>query len=85
MAGCVGVECGAIVSGVLGRQKYQFDIWGSVVNVASRMTELASPNTVAMTQESWEKLAGNFHGRYCGQRQIKGVGTKKVVECYFKH
>lgn len=81
----VGVECGALVSGVLGRQKYQFDIWGSVVNVASRMTELASPNTVAITQESWDKLAGNFHGRFCGERQIKGVGTTRVMECYFKH
>jgi len=77
----VGVDCGPLVSGVLGRQKYQFDVWGSVVNVASRMTEFASPGAVAMTRETWNRLGGHFAGRCLGQVEVKGLGKREIVEC----
>ncbi len=77
----MGVDCGPLVSGVLGRQKYQFDVWGSVVNVASRMTEFASPGSVAMTRESWNRLGGQFAGRSLGQMDVKGLGFREIVAC----
>lgn len=77
----VGVDVGAIVSGVLGRQKYQFDVWGRVVNVASRMTECATPGTIAMTAEAWGLLGEGFLGRPSGLRNVKGLGLMDVVEC----
>lgn len=78
----VGVDYGPIVSGVLGRQKYQFDIWGSVVNVAARMTELASPGTVALARDAWIGLGSGFAGRLLGPRSVKGIGLIEVAECH---
>lgn len=78
----VGIDCGAIVSGVLGRQKYQFDVWGSVVNIASRLTELASPGTVALSGHAWAQLGGMFEGRALGRREIKGLGPMEIIECH---
>ena len=78
----VGVDYGPIVSGVLGRQKYQFDVWGCVVNVAARMTEIATPGTVALSREAWAKLGDGFAGRLLGRRDIKGIGPMEVAECY---
>lgn len=78
----VGVDCGSIVSGVLGRQKYQFDVWGRTVNVAARMTELASPGTVAVTQATWSQLDGAFLARPLGRQEIKGLGMLEALECY---
>lgn len=78
----IGVDCGHVIGGVLGRKKYQFDVWGTAVNIASRMTELAAPATVAMTHEAWRLIENEFNGRALGQREIKGVGLVEVVECY---
>ncbi|MPZ43667.1 MAG: response regulator [Betaproteobacteria bacterium] len=77
----VGIDYGPIVSGVLGRQKYQFDVWGSVVNIAARMTELASPGTVALSRDTWTALGGDFAGRLLGPRDVKGIGPIEVAEC----
>jgi class 3 adenylate cyclase len=78
----VGVDCGPIVSGVLGRQKYQFDVWGGVVNIAARMTELASPGSVALSRQAWNALGEGFCGRLLGARNVKGIGAMEVAECH---
>jgi class 3 adenylate cyclase len=78
----VGVDCGPIVSGVLGRQKYQFDVWGGVVNIAARMTELASPGSVALARAAWIALRDDFSGRLLGPRTVKGIGPMEIAECY---
>ena len=45
-----GVHRGPVMAGIVGRERYQFDIWGDTVNVASRLTSAASPQSVAVTE-----------------------------------
>ena len=33
----VGVHSGPVVAGIVGEEKYQFDVWGDTVNMAARM------------------------------------------------
>jgi class 3 adenylate cyclase len=77
----VGIDCGALVSGVLGRQKYQFDVWGSVVNMASRVSECASPGAVALRRTVCGEVFSEFLLRPLGPRQLKGIGEVDLVEC----
>ena len=35
----VGVHAGPVVAGIVGQERYQFDIWGDTVNVAARMAD----------------------------------------------
>jgi len=75
-----GVGFGALVSGVLGRQKFQFDVWGGVVNLASRVVECASPGTVAVPSTVCESLLTGLEWRALGTRQLKGIGDIELIE-----
>lgn len=77
-----GVSFGSVVAGIVGREKYQFDVWGDTVNVASRMTGIGEPGTVAMTYEAWLQVESWCNGRSRGRVPVKGKGEVEVVECY---
>jgi adenylate cyclase len=71
----VGVHAGPVVAGVVGQERYQFDIWGDTVNIAARMVGMSAPGSVATTEEIWEKLQTAFHGEPLGKLEVKGKGT----------
>lgn len=77
----VGVHAGPVVAGIVGDEKYQFDVWGDTVNIASRMTGLGTPGTVALTFDSWLQVQDECEGRSLGQIDVKGKGSIEVVEC----
>jgi adenylate cyclase len=75
----VGVHSGPVVAGVVGQERYQFDIWGDTVNVAARMVEMSSPGSVATTREIFELVSQEFHGEPLGELEIKGKGMIAVI------
>lgn len=78
----VGIHAGAVVGGIVGEEKYQFDVWGDTVNTASRMAGVGSPGKVIMTYESWLEVQDECEGRSLGNVEVKGKGQIEVVECY---
>lgn len=74
----IGVHSGPVVSGVIGRTKFAFDLWGDTVNVASRME---THGTTGRTQLSVETVAllgldtGHVPARVI---ELKGHGTHEV-------
>ena len=74
----VGVHAGPVVAGVVGQERYQFDIWGDTVNVAARMVGMSAPGSVAATSHIWEQLASAFQGEALGELEIKGKGAVAV-------
>ena len=70
----VGVHSGPVVAGVVGQERYQFDIWGDTVNVAARMVGMSTPGSVAATKDIFEQFGSSFDGesarraRHQGQR-----------------
>jgi class 3 adenylate cyclase len=85
-----GLYQGPLVSGLVGEVRYQFDIWGDTVNVASRLCGVSGPGTVAMTAEQWGVLQGELEAlrelSVCcsaaslGERSLKGLGQIEVME-----
>jgi len=74
-----GVHCGPVMAGIVGRERYQFDIWGDTVNVASRLTAAASPQSVALTEQQGARLEGlSVSPR--GAVELKGKGSVLLVE-----
>ncbi|MEE8393351.1 MAG: response regulator [Rhodospirillales bacterium] len=70
------------IDGIVGKEKYQFDVWGDTVNTASRMTVPGEPGTVVMTYDSWLQVQDECEGRSLGQVEVKGKGKIELVECY---
>lgn len=76
----VGVHAGPVVAGIVGQERYQFDIWGDTVNVAARMAGKAGPGGVAVTQDIWKFVDARFEGRSLGTLDVRGKGEVSVVE-----
>lgn len=51
----VGIHTGPVISGVVGRRKFTFDIWGDAVNTAALMEENGVPGRINVS----ETVAGN--------------------------
>jgi len=74
----VGVHTGPVVAGVVGQERYQFDIWGDTVNVAARMSDMSTPGNVAVTKEVWEQVGHDFKWDELGEMEVKGKGAISV-------
>ena len=70
----VGVHVGPVIAGVVGRRKYQYDIWGDTVNTAARMMQAATPGALFVTAETWQQLSAHCEGSSQGRADIKGKG-----------
>ena len=68
----VGVHSGPVVAGVVGQERYQFDIWGDTVNVAARMSDKSSPGSVAVTKDVWSGTLSR------GKRSVKWKSKERV-------
>ena len=77
----IGVHLGPVVAGIVGHDKYQFDVWGNTVNTAARMTGPGRPGTITMTYDSWMQVQDNCEGKSLGGIEIKGKGSVEVIEC----
>lgn len=75
----VGVHVGPVVAGIVGQERYQFDIWGDTVNIAARMAGKALPGGVAVTDATWRHIMDRFEGELLGDLDVKGKGTIPVV------
>ena len=71
----VGVHIGPVVAGIVGQERYQFDIWGDTVNIAARMAGKAVPGGVAVTDETWRHIKDRFEGELLGDLDSQGQGN----------
>ena len=76
----VGIDHGPVVAGIVGHDKYQFDLWGDTVNTASRMTSISRVNCVSLTRAAWEQVNAHCIGRVLGKIKIKGKHSVEVAE-----
>ena len=81
----VGVHAGPVIAGVVGRRKYQYDVWGDTVNTAARMEQAALAGGICVTADTWLHLAPHCAGSHQGQTQVKGKGQLNLYRIDHLH
>jgi adenylate cyclase len=71
----VGINCGPAVAGIVGRQKFHYDVWGDTVNLASRMESHGLPDRIQVTEAVYERLKSEFVFERRGFIDVKGKGS----------
>jgi len=69
-----GLHSGPLVAGVIGRDKFTFDIWGDTVNVASRLQTAARPDQLQLSAATRAALGGAFAVEPLGVVHLRGRG-----------
>jgi class 3 adenylate cyclase len=76
----IGIHVGPLVAGVVGRKKYAYDIWGSTVNIASRMENNGEPGHVNVSSAIFELVKDRYQCTYRGKIYAKNIGE---IDMYF--
>jgi len=70
----VGINCGPAVAGIVGREKFHYDLWGDTVNIASRMESHGLPDRIQVTEDVYERMKTDFVFECRGPVEVKGKG-----------
>ena len=71
----IGIDCGAVVAGVIGENKFIYDLWGDTVNTASRMESTGIKGYLQVTESVYKHTYTSFNFEPRGNIEIKGIGA----------
>ncbi len=76
----IGIHTGTVVAGIVGTRKYSYDLWGDVVNIASRLESTSLPGRIHVANAVRTRLLDDFELEERGQVEIRGLGS---VQTFF--
>lgn len=75
-----GIATGQVVSGIIGSSRPIFDVWGSTVNLASRLESISAPGAITIDASTASLLRDRFDVKPKGNASAKGIGEIAVFE-----
>ena len=75
----IGINSGPVVAGIIGTHKFAYDLWGDVVNTASRMESEGIEGSIQISEATYQLVNDEF---YCEPRGDVSVKGKGVLQTY---
>jgi len=76
----IGIHTGPVIAGVVGINKFAFDIWGDTVNYSSRMESSGEANRINLSERTYSRVKDFLACDYRGKVLTK---DKRELDMYF--
>ena len=70
----IGVHTGPIVAGIIGKNKFAYDLWGASVNMANRLETTCPPGCIQISEHTKSFLGDRYSYKLKEKTNIKGIG-----------
>jgi adenylate cyclase len=70
----IGIHSGDLVAGVVGREKFSYDVWGDTVNIASRLESSGVAGRINISGATYELVKDFFECEFRGKIAAKNKG-----------
>ena len=74
----IGIHAGPLVAGVIGRQKFSYDVWGTTVNFASRMESSGAPGRINVSSDIYQRAEPYYRWEPRGPQPVKHLGKAEM-------
>jgi adenylate cyclase len=74
----IGLHSGRAMAGVIGRNRFAYDLWGDAVNVASRMETHGAIGRIHVSEMVEQELRGRYRFEARGPIDVKGLGEMRT-------
>lgn len=74
----IGIHTGPVIAGIVGLKKWQYDIWGDTVNIASRMESNSEPGRINLSETTYQEVRDEYSCEYRGEVEVKNRGALKM-------
>ncbi len=69
-----GIATGPVVAGVIGTKRFIYDLWGDTVNIASRLTDEATPGVIQVDRTTYNRIRHEYAFEPPATIHVKGKG-----------
>ena len=73
-----GINTGPVVAGVIGQNKFSYDVWGETVNTAWRMETCGAPGHIQVNETTYARLCDKYQFEDRGEFHVKDKGELKT-------
>jgi adenylate cyclase len=74
----IGIHSGDVYGGLIGKDYYQFDVFGDTINTSARMQQNCEPMQINISAETKELLAKSYKIKEREPISVKGKGMQKM-------
>ena len=76
----IGIHTGNVIAGIIGKNKFAYDLWGATVNFASRLESTCEPGKIQISEDTKAIIGEKLDLESRKDVQMKGIG---IINTYY--